>query len=439
MGTPREDAIDVFSYALKSANVELAMEQRVRFNDDGSMEIDDHRYILREYRRCILIALGKAAAAMTASFLRHGKKAVERFEGVIVTPQPFDPPSWRFKSFCGGHPTPNVASMEAAEEILRLLSTLIQQDLVIFLVSGGGSSLVEQFLVPNTSLETIAGTHKALVESGAPITAMNAVRKHLSSVKGGRLAAVAAPAEQLTIVISDVPVGALDAISSGPTTPDRSTVEQVYRIAEEYRLVELLPSTIGKQITGRSLPETPKPGEGIFARSHWSVLLDSLSLEAAAAKRAAELGWHVEIDDTCDDWSAAKAAEYLVERARTLRREHGRRICLLSAGEVTVTVPREATGKGGRNQHFGLFASKLIAADSITVLSAGSDGIDGNSPAAGAVVNGETIARAAREGYPVDAALAAFDSYSLFSLLDDAITIGRTQNNLRDLRILLAS
>jgi hydroxypyruvate reductase len=375
---------------------------------------------------------------MTVSFLRHGKQAVERFEGVIVTPEPFDPPSWRFKAFFGGHPTPNVASMEAAEEILRLLSTLTQHDFVVFLISGGGSSLVEQFLAPNTSLETIAATHKALVESGAPITAMNAVRKHLSSVKGGRLAAVAAPAEQLTIVISDVPVGALDAISSGPTTPDRSTVEEVYRIAEQYRLVELLPPAIGKQITARTLPETPKPGESIFGRSYWSVLLDSSSLEVAAAKRAAELGWPVAIDDTCDDWSAEKAAEYLVERARILRREHGR-VCLLSAGEVTVAVPRESKGKGGRNQHFALLASKLIAADSVTVLSAGSDGIDGNSQAAGAVVNGETMARAAREGYPVDAALAAFDSYSLFSLLEDAITIGRTQNNLRDLRVLLVS
>ena len=438
MGTPREDAIDIFSYALKSANVERAMEQRVRFNDNGTMEIDDRRYGLREYRRCILIALGKASAAMTASFLRHGKKAAERFEGVIVTPEPFDPPSWRFKTFCGGHPTPNVASMEAGEEILRLLSTLAQNDFVVFLISGGGSSLVEQFLSPNTSLETIAQTHKALVECGAPITAMNAVRKHLSSVKGGRLAAVAAPAEQLTIVISDVPVGALDAISSGPTTPDRSTVEEVYQIAEEYRLVERLPPTIGKQITARTLPETPKPGESIFGRSYWSVLLDSSSLEATAAKRAEELGWHVEIDDTCDDWSAEKAAEYLVERVRVLRRKHGR-VCLLSAGEITVAVPREATGKGGRNQHFALLASKLIAADSVTVLSAGSDGIDGNSPAAGAVVNGETMARAAREGYPVDAALAIFDSYSLFSLLEDGITIGRTQNNLRDLRVLLAS
>jgi hydroxypyruvate reductase len=438
MGTPREDALDIFSYALKVANVGRAMEQRVRFNDEGTMEIDDRRYVLREYRKLILIALGKAAAAMTVSFLRCGKKAVDRFEGVIVTPDPFDAPSWRFKSFCGGHPTPNVASMEAAEEIQRLLTTLTQQDLVVFLISGGGSSLVEQFLLPNTSLETIAGTHKALVESGAPITAMNAVRKHLSSVKGGRLAALAAPAEQLTIVISDVPVGALDAISSGPTTPDRSTVEEVYRIAEEYRLVERLPAAIGKKIESRALPETPKPGDSIFGRSHWSVLLDSSSLEAAAAKRAAELGWHVEIDDTCDDWNAEQAATYLVERARTLRRERGR-VCLLSAGEVAVAVAPGATGKGGRNQHFALLASKLIAADSITVLSAGSDGIDGNSPAAGAVVDGETLARAAREGYPVDVALSAFDSYSLFSLLADAITTGPTRNNLRDLRVLLAS
>src|SRR6185369_10763995 len=205
-----------------------------------------------------------------------------------------------------------------------------------------------------------------------------------------------------TILVSDVPSGELDSLSSGPTTPDRSTVDDVYRIEEEYRLVERLPEPIAAQITSRSLHETPKPGESVFSRSRWSVLLDSSSLESAAAKRATELGWHVVVDDTCDDWSADRAAAHLVNRARELRRDHGR-VCLLSAGEVTVAVPREAKGKGGRNQHFTSLASELLAGDRITVLSAGSDGIDGNSPAAGALADGETLARSTREGYPVKA------------------------------------
>jgi hydroxypyruvate reductase len=437
MSSAREDAIDIFSYALETARVDLAMQERVQFTGE-LMQVDGHRFALRDYKKCVLIALGKAASTMASSFLHCGGKAVERFEGVIVTPEPFEAPSWRFQVLCGGHPSPNTASILAAETILRTLAGLTEHDLVVFLISGGGSSLVEQFLDSQLPLEGIAATHKALVESGAPITAINTIRKHLSAVKGGRLAVAAAPAEQLTILVSDVPSGELDSLSSGPTTPDGSTVDDVYRIAAEYRLAERLPVAIAAQITSRSLHETPKPGESVFSRSRWSVLLDSSSLESAAGKRATDLGWHVVVDDTCDDWIADRAAAYLVNRARELRREHGR-VCLLSAGEVTVAVPREATGKGGRNQHFALLASELVAGDRITVLSAGSDGIDGNSPAAGALTDGETVGRSAREGYPVSTALAGFDSHTLFTLLKDTIVTGPTGNNLRDLRILLAS
>jgi hydroxypyruvate reductase len=437
MGTAREDAIDIFSYALDASRIERAMEDRVRFDGDV-MEVGGHRYPLHQFGNCILIAFGKAAATMTQSFLRLGRKAAERFEGVVVAPDPLEAPSWRFSVFRGGHPSPNADSIRAAEEIRRRLAILTERDLVVFLVSGGGSSLVEQFLDMAAPLETVAATHKALVESGARIAEINAVRKHLSAVKGGRLAAAAAPAEQLTIVVSDVPPSELDALSSGPTTPDRSTVEDVYHIAEEYRLMERLPVEIARLLAARSLGETPKPGDSAFARSRWSVLLDSSSLESAAGRRAAELGWHVVVDDTCDDWSADRAASYLVDRVRALRKEHGR-VCLLSAGEVTVAVPPKAAGRGGRNQHFALRASELIASDSIVVLSAGSDGVDGNSPAAGAIVDGTTKARAAREGFPVEKALAAYDSYSLLVLLKDAIVTGPTGNNLRDLRVLLAS
>jgi hydroxypyruvate reductase len=190
-------------------------------------------------------------------------------------------------------------------------------------------------------------------------------------------------------------------------------------------------------LTNCQLAETPKGGDEIFARSRWTVLLDSGSLEEAAAVRARELGWHVEIDNRCDDWSAQRAAAYLLERLRELRLER-ERVCLLSAGEVTVQVPSGAVGRGGRNQHLALLCSKSIADSKVTILSAGSDGIDGNSPAAGAVVDGSTIKRAEDAGRPVDEALAAFDSYNLLASLGDTITTGATGNNLRDLRILLA-
>jgi hydroxypyruvate reductase len=167
------------------------------------------------------------------------------------------------------------------------------------------------------------------------------------------------------------------------------------------------------------------------------VLLDSTALEHAAREKAASLGWNAFIDHSCDDWSAEKAAGYLVGRVRRLQAEH-KPACLVSAGEVTVEVSRESAGRGGRNQHFALLASELIAGNSITVLSCGSDGIDGNSPAAGAIVDGSTSARASAAGFPVRRALETFDSFTLLEKLGDTIRTGPTGNNLRDLRILLA-
>jgi glycerate 2-kinase len=436
MNNAREAALDIFLYALKASRVEPAMERRLRFKD-GVMEIDDHRYALREYGRCLVVAIGKAAHALVSSFLRQTGNDAERFEGIVVGAESGQvlPPG--FRVFHGGHPSPNEASVLAAADVLKTLGSLTERDLVVFLISGGGSAMLEQFLQPELPLETIAATHKALVESGAPIAAMNAVRKHLSAVKGGRLAAAAAPAEQVTLFVSDVPQGELDALSSGPTLPDRSTVDDVYRIVNEYGLMERFPMAVTEMLRAKVLAETPKPGDAIFARSHWSVLVDSASLEEAAAARATELGWSVEIDNRCDDWSAEKAATYLVERLREMRGKRAR-VCLLSAGEITVRVPSNSAGRGGRNQHFALLCAEQIAGEEITVLSGGSDGVDGNSPAAGAVVDGRTVDRALQLRHRVSDALAAFDSYSLLALLGETVVTGPTGNNLRDLRILLA-
>jgi glycerate 2-kinase len=436
MNRAQEDALDIFRYALNASRVETAMERRVRF-DGVELQIDGHNYSLDQYDHLLLIGVGKAAGTLASTFLRLAGWQAERLEGIVVAPEAVALLSSRFRLYRGGHPSPNEASVAAAADILETLRSLTKHDLVIFLVSGGGSAMVEQFLTPGISLDVVAATHKVLVESGAPIAAINAVRKHLSAVKGGRLAEVAAPAEQVTIFVSDVPENELDALSSGPTLPDRTTTEDVYRIAEEYGLTGSVPGVIAAALRDRTLVETPKPGDRIFDRSRWSVLLDSDSLEDAAAVRARELGWHVEIDNRCDDWSAERAAAYLLDRVRELRRGC-ERVCLLSAGEVTVQVPLGTSGKGGRNQHFALLCSESIADSEITVLSAGSDGIDGNSPAAGAVVDPSTTRRAEDAGYSVAAALAAFDSNTLLTLLGDTIVIGPTGNNLRDLRVLLA-
>ncbi len=436
MSQAREDALEIFRYALDASRVDAEMVRRVQF-EGGALYVDEDRYALGDYDRLMLVAIGKAGETLARSFLRQMGEAAARFEGVVVAPLGVEAPQAGIRVYAGGHPSPNTASVAAAEDILSSLGSLTERDLVVFLISGGGSAMLERFLAPEVSLELMAATHKALVESGAPIAAINAVRKHLSAVKGGRLAAAAAPAAQVTIFVSDVPEGELDALSSGPTVPDRSTVEDVYRIAAEYDLGAKLPPAIGRMLTKRLLEETPKEGDASFARSRWYVLLDSVSLERAAAKRAQELGWHVVVDNTCDDWSAERAAEYLVARVRELRGER-ERVCLLSAGEVTVEVPVKAVGKGGRNQQFALLCAERIAGGEMVVLSGGSDGVDGNSPAAGGLVDGKTTTRAAAESFSVPHALAAFDAFPLLALLEDALMTGPTGNNLRDLRILLA-
>ncbi|MCU1321853.1 MAG: glycerate 2-kinase [Acidobacteriaceae bacterium] len=437
LSAPYVAAKDIFLHALDATRVAVAMERHMVLDAD-MMVIDGHRYDLPQYERLLLVAIGKAAVPMASSFLSQVGEAARRFEGIVVGAKAGPLPEG-IQFIQGGHPSPTEASLEAAAAILQLLESATARDLVVFLISGGGSSMVEQMLDRDITLAEIAATHKALVESGAPITAINTVRKHLSAVKGGRLAAAAAPAEQISLFVSDVPAGELDALASGPTLPDRSTLADARRILSQFNLAANMPERVVPLLLADDAPESPKPGDAAFARSHQAVLADSISLEQAAASRATELGWQVTLDSSCDDWTAEAAAAYLLKRLEDLKQANPRaRVCLLSAGEVTVRVPSESQGHGGRNQHFALLCAREMAGSDRVVLSAGSDGIDGNSPAAGAIVDGATASRADTAGYPVAKALRDFDSHGLLALLGDTISTGPTGNNLRDLRILLA-
>lgn len=285
------------------------------------------------------------------------------------------------------------------------------------------------------SLDDLIATYRALVHSGAPIAEINTIRKHLSATKGGRLAQAAFPAQQVSLLVSDVPDSTPDALASGPTMPDSSTAEDCYRIAAKYDLLQQFPVATQELFERQALEETPKSDDQAFHRSRWWPVLSSQTAveEAIAAARAA--GFTAYVDNSCDDWDYERAAEYLLDRVRVLRRET-ERVCLISGGEVTVKVSNG--GVGGRNQQFALACAKEIAGENITVLSAGTDGVDGNSPAAGAVCDGSTAARALAKGLDVSSGLSRFDAYPLFSALGDTIETGPTGNNLRDLRILLA-
>jgi glycerate 2-kinase len=427
----RVTARHLFEHALAEASIDRAFQRHVDC-DRGVLRICEDLHDLDSYNRVLVISVGKAAHAMVNSL---EMQAGNRFEGIVASS--VDPASQvrGFRYFRGGHPLPNQESIRAAEAILKSLSAQNTSSLVIFMLSGGGSSIVEKAIDDEISLEDLVATYRALVLSGAPIAEINAIRKHLSAVKGGRMAVAAPAAQQVSLLVSDVPDNTPDALASGPTMPDSTTLEDCYTIAEKYGMLEQFPNSVRELFQRHALDETPKPDNLAFHRSRWWPLLSNASLLDAAEAEAQRHGFSVEIDNRCDDWDYARAADYLLERLRR-QRQKSERVCLLSGGEVTVKV--EDGGTGGRNQQFALACAARISGEAITVLSAGTDGIDGNSPAAGAIIDGSTLERAKARGLDSGAHLAGFNAYPFFESLGDAITTGPTGNNLRDLRILLA-
>lgn len=423
-------ARDIFLAALKNASIESAFSRQVHC-ERGILRISEDLYDLNSYQRVFVVSIGKAAHTMAAAL---EAQVGSRFEGIVASSVHPASQVRGFRYFCGGHPTPTAESVQAAEAILKSLGLLEINSLVIFMVSGGGSSIVEKPVDDEITLADLVSTYKTLVHSGAPIAAINAIRKHLSAVKGGKLAQAAYPAQQVSILVSDVPDSTPDALASGPTMPDSTSLYDCERIAAEYDLIAQFPKSVAELFHQHALEETPKSDDPAFVQARWwTVLSNRVAIEEAAIA-ATGAGFAVEVDTACDDWDYGKAADYLLGRLRGLRGKVSR-VCLISGGEVTVTVKNG--GVGGRNQQFAAACAEKIAGEDITVLSVGTDGIDGNSPAAGAVVDGSTVVRSGGVE-AVRQALANFHAFPLFDGLGDAIITGPTGNNLRDLRVLLA-
>jgi hydroxypyruvate reductase len=424
-------AEQIFLDTLAAIDVRHAMLQKLKREGDALVAGGISLPLLRPPR---VLAFGKAANRMAAALDEILRGQVEA--GVVVSPA--DPPKKldRFRYFVGGHPYPNAGSIEGAEAALELLSGLRADDLAIFLVSGGGSALLEKPLDPAISLADFIELNRVLVGCGLPIEQINVLRKHLSAVKGGRLAMRAHPARQLTIYISDVPEHLPSMVASGPTLPDESTVEQCYTLAEQQRLVSKFPPSIRKHFEQRTIEETPKPGDERFASSRYFCLLSNRDAVEAAKAAAEKLGFACEIDATVWDADFRQVADANLESLQALAEAHaGQPVCLMVGGEVT--CPVTGPGMGGRNQAFVLYAAQKIAGQKRVVLSAGTDGRDGDSPTSGAVADGQTLSRA--QALDIDAAqyLAESDSYHFFATLGDTLDIGFTDNNVRDLRLWL--
>lgn len=381
-----------------------------------------------------VIALGKAAVRMSATMdeILGGRIA----SGIVVAPSI---PASRLKNFHyfeGGHPYPNPGSMAAADAALQLVSTLGRNALLIFLISGGGSALFEKPLDPDVSLKDLVDFNRVLVTCGMPIEQMNVMRKHLSSVKGGRLAAAARPTRQLTLYVSDVPDDLPSMVASGPTMPDDSTVEECYRLAEENNLVLKLPQSIAKKFKERSLHETPKPGDSCFQNSEYVRLISNREAVEAAKSALEREGFICEIDSSEWDIDYREVADRNVEALDALASEHpGQPVALVVGGEVT--CPVTGLGLGGRNQAFALYAAQKIENQNRVVLSAGTDGRDGNSPASGAIADGQTLTRARARGLDPERYMAESDAYHFFCTLGDTLDSGYTDNNVRDVRLWL--
>jgi len=379
----RDTARSIFRYTLEQASISSAFGRHLHC-ERGVLRVREDLYDLHSYPRVLVVSLGKAAHTMVEALAAQVGASLEGIVASSIQPatQLHD-----FRYFYGGHPTPNQESIQAASAILHALEAQNAASLAIFLLSGGGSSIVEKPIDDEISLRDLVETYRVLVHSGAPIAEINTIRKHLSAVKGGRLAKAAFPAHQVSVLVSDVPDTTPDALASGPTMPDSTTVEDCYRIAEKYDLLRQLPLSARELFERHALEETPKSDDPAFHRARWWTVLSNQTAIEQASLAAERAGFFVHVDNACDDWDYEKAADYLLGKARDLRKQSSP-ICLISGGEVTVKVGNG--GVGGRNQQFALACAEKIAGEQLTVLSAGTDGVDGNSPAAGAVVDGST-------------------------------------------------
>ncbi|MFN9743670.1 MAG: glycerate kinase [Acidobacteriota bacterium] len=426
-------ASDIFLKTIREIDVEKVVEAALE-RQGTNLRVVEEELDLAPIRRLVVIAIGKAALPMARA---AGRRLGDRLTaGIVATneEQVGAPPG--FHLFTGGHPVPNQGSLDAERAALELLQRVDSpQTLVLFLISGGGSALFERPVDETITLADLQEVNRVLVGCGAVIGEMNVVRRFLSAVKGGRLAAAAPRSRQISLIISDVNHDDLTTVSSGPTLRGRVTRDDFDRIVGEYRLLESFPPRVASLIKAGRLPEMPVSGEGPPSPAY--LLLDNrVALEKA--RRIAEDDYQCVVEIAADlvEGEVEEMAAIHLARLGALREAHpGRRVCLISGGEVI--CPVRGDGEGGRNQEFVLRAIRASRLAEVAILSGGTDGIDGRSPAAGAIADQSTLARATAAGLDPADYLQRSDSYNFFAQLGSAIVTGPTGNNVRDLRILL--
>ncbi|HWX24104.1 MAG TPA: DUF4147 domain-containing protein [Vicinamibacteria bacterium] len=431
---------EIFRDTLAALDIPRVIELKLTLA--GSiLTLEDTAIDLSAYSALFVVAIGKAAHAMAAG-LRSFLPDSYPFKGVVAAPTKTAAPVPGLAYFVAGHPNPNEHSWLAAEAIIALLRGTNERSVVFFLLSGGGSALTELPIVPGMCLEDLQAANHALVTCGAPIEAMNTVRRHLSAIKGGRLAVAAARATKLTLAVTDVPVGKEHALASGPTVPDPSTVADTIRIIDQYGLRKKFPDVLVRWLDGGKMPETPKPGDPFFRRVTTRIVGSNRLTVEAAARKARTLGFRPVILTTRLEGEAREVARVLVAILRECvedNRPGAPPLCLLCGGETTVTVL--GSGRGGRNQELAVAAVPALSEfpGPALLASLATDGVDGMSDGAGGVVDEKTLAQAAALGLaPPSAFLKASDSRNFLGPVGGLILTGPTGTNVVDLTILLA-
>jgi glycerate 2-kinase len=434
MGSLRSDALRIFSSALKASDPKEAVLRHVRVSD-GVLFAGKRRYRLEAFRNIYLTGAGKASARMAVAVERLLGKRITG--GLLNVKHGHVAKLRRIRLNECGHPVPDEAGVQGAQEIGNIAAKAGEDDLLICLISGGGSALMPFPAQPVTLAEK-QDTTQLLLRSGANIHEINTVRKHISSIKGGQLAALAWPAQVLSLILSDVIGDDLDVIGSGPTAPDSSTFLDALAVLEKFGLTNLVPPPVSERIragVAGEIPETPKTLERV---QNLIVGSNQLALDAAAGA-ARELGYRPLILSSFiegETRDVAKVHAAIAKEVLSSGRPVKRPACVISGGETTVTI--KGNGLGGRNQEFALAAAMDIAAISgVLMLSGGTDGSDGPTDAAGALCDGTTIARAEKLGLNAADFLARNDSYHFFEPLGDLIKTGPTGTNVMDVRLAL--
>lgn len=437
--------LDIYDAAIAAADPFHAMKRSLRVGKNR-LHTGGIEYSLDGFGSIVVVGAGKAAARMAQAVEEILGERITR--GVIVVKYGHAVPGLRIEQVEASHPVPDEAGVRGTRKALDLLRTAKEETLVLCLLSGGGSAL---FVAPaeSVTLEDKRETTDLLLRAGADIGELNTVRKHLSAVKGGRLSETAAPATVLSLILSDVIGDRLDVIASGPTASDGTTYGDALGVIAKYGLERKVPARVIARLkrgTQGLIAESVKAGDPCLGKTRNVVIGGNSQALAAARDRARRLGWTPEIIGGPLTGEAREAAARLARSAMDVRdRMHpGERRCLLAGGETTVTV--RGTGKGGRNQELALaFALEVSGREGISLLSAGTDGTDGPTDAAGAIVDGTTVPAAEAEGLHAVSYLENNDSYSFFREFDGRtggrahLMTGPTGTNVMDLQVILVS